>query len=202
MTTIRRLPLRKGFTVAELMVSLVVLAAVVGASTATLLKVQKQYTTQRATTETRETLRAVEMVVQRAFRNARVNPRNVACCTLAMAVDPLGRAATNGGIFDMVDIRGDFNPIDGLAKGDWEDVRIERTNDTVYVRYKLAAGVNKEPVAYPVSQLRFQFYDLARNELTTAGAAAAARSVRVTMAAPVPNTSATLKRELWIFLRN
>jgi hypothetical protein len=200
MTPTKRLRLRTGFTVAELMVSLVVLAAVVGASTATLLKVQKQYNTQRTVTETRETLRAVEMVVQRAFRNARVNPRNASAATVGMVVDPLGRAATNGGIFNMVDIRGDFNPIDGLAKGDWEDVRVELTQDTVYVRYK--QNVDKEAVAYPVSQLRFQFYNLAGTELTTAGTAAGARSVKVTMAAPVPKTSTTLKRELWIFLRN
>jgi hypothetical protein len=197
MTPTKGMRARTGFTVAELVVSLVVLGAVITASTATLLKIQKQYTSQRRTTEARETLRAVEMVVQRAFRNARVNPRKMATPPL-MIIDPIARHTAPP--WNNVEIRGDFNPVDAATGGDWEEVRVELTNDTVYVRYK--KGVLKEPVAYPVSQLRFQFYNLAGTEITDEALAAGARSVKVTMAAPVPNTSATLKRELWIFLRN
>lgn len=196
MTRTNRLRARNGFTVLELIVSLVVLGAVVAASTATLLGVQRQYTSQRATTEGRETIRSLEMVLQRAFRTARVNPRNMAAANVAMVVNPLARA----GNWNNVDVRGDFNPIDATVNGDWEDVRVELTSDTVYVRYK--KGGVKEPVAYPVSQLRFQFYDIAGTELTTTATAASARRVKITMTVPVPKTSTILQRELWISLRN
>jgi prepilin-type N-terminal cleavage/methylation domain-containing protein len=198
MTPTKRLRSRQGFTIAELIVSMVVLGTVIAASTATLVGIQRQYTSQRATTEARETIRSVEIVLQRAFRNARVNPRNMAAANVAMVVNPLGRT---GAEWNNVDIRGDFNPIDATVNGDWEDVRVELTSDTVYVRWKKAGA--REPVAYPVSQLRFQFYDLAGTELTIAAtAAASARRVKVTMSVPVPKTSKTLQRESWIFLRN
>jgi prepilin-type N-terminal cleavage/methylation domain-containing protein len=198
MTDTSRLRPRAGFTILELMVSLVVLAAVVGASTMTLLTVQREYTEQRGTTEARETIRAVEVVLQRAFRTARVNPRGIPAANVAMVVNPLGRTGTS---WNNVDLRGDFNPVDATLNGDWEDVRVELTSDTVYVRYR--KGGIKEPVAYPVSQLRFQFYSLDGTEITDAtNAGTLARRVRVTMTAPVPKASATLQRDLWIYLRN
>jgi prepilin-type N-terminal cleavage/methylation domain-containing protein len=193
-----RLRRRNGFTVVELIVSMVVLATVVGASTMTLLRVQRQYTGQRTMTESREALKAVEVVLQRAFRSARVNPANMAPANVAMVVNPLARS---GSSWNNVDLRGDFNPVDGTVNGDWEDVRVELTNDTVYVRYRNSG--TKEPVAYPVSQLRFQFYAQDGTEITSASLAAAnARRVKVTMAVPVPQTSTILRRELLVYLRN
>lgn len=198
MTHITRRRTRNGFTILELIVSLVVLGAILGASTMTLLRVQKQYIQQRTTTEARETIRALEMVLQRGFRTARVNPANAAPANVAMVVNPLART---GASWNNVDLRGDFNPVDATVTGDWEDVRVELTSDTVYVRWR--KGGTKEPVAYPVSQLRFQFYTLDGTEITEATAAGAnARRVKVTMAVPVLKTSTTLQRELWISLRN
>jgi hypothetical protein len=197
MTPAKRVRARTGFTVAELMVSLVVLGAVIVTSTATLLKVQQQYTSQRTVTETRETLRAVEMVVQRAFRNARVNPRNMAPANVALVPGAKGACCPWQ---NNVDIRGDFNPVDANTNGDWENIRIEHVNDTVYVRWKNAGP--RDPVAYPITNLRFQYYALDGTEITAAGPAAGARRVKVTMSAPVPKTSTTLQRETWIYLRN
>jgi type II secretory pathway pseudopilin PulG len=194
----KRVRARTGFTVAELMVSLVVLGAVIATSTATLLKVQRQYTSQRTVTETRETLRAVEMVVQRAFRNARVNPRNMAAANVQLVPNAKGPGTWSWQ--SNVDIRGDFNPVDANTNGDWENMRIEHVNDTVYVRWRNLGP--RDPVAYPVSSLVFQYYALDGTEITAAGPAAGARRVRVTMSAPVPNTSTTLQRETWIYLRN
>ena len=198
MTRTGRLRARSGFTVLELIVSMAVLSIVIAASTMTLLGVQKQYTAQRTTTEARETIRSVEIVLQRAFRTARVNPRNMAAANVAMVVNPLARSGSG---WNNVELRGDFNPVDATVNGDWEDVRVELTSDTVYVRWKKAGP--KEPVAYPVTDLRFQFYALDGTEITNAATAgAAARRVKVTMAVPVPKTSTTLQRELWIYLRN
>jgi hypothetical protein len=163
----------------------------------TLLGVQRQYTSQRGTTEARETIRGVEMLLQRAFRNARVNPRNMAPGNVALV--PNGKGLLGAAWQNNVDIRGDFNPVDANINGDWENVRVEIVNDTVYVRWKTAGP--REPVAYPVSNLRFQYYNLAGGELAE-GPAAGARRIKVTMSVPVPKTSTTLQRELWIALRN
>ncbi len=197
MRPIGRLRARSGFTVLELIVSMAVLGAVISATTMTLLQVQRQYIAQRGTTETREMLRSVEMVLQRAFRNARVNPRNMAAANVALV--PNGKGLSGAAWQNNVDIRGDFNPVDANINGDWENVRVEIVSDTVYVRWK--TGGPREPVAYPVSTLRFQYYNLAGAELAE-GPAAGARRVKVSIVAPVPKTSTTLQREAWIYLRN
>jgi prepilin-type N-terminal cleavage/methylation domain-containing protein len=189
---------RTGFTLPELLVSITVLGLVLGTSSVTLLKVQQQYTAQRATTEARETLRAVELLVTRVLRTARANPRNIAPASkVAMVLDPLGRAK----IMDNIEVRADFNPVDSALTGDWEDVHIELTADTVFVRWTQGGAL--EPMAYPVTALQFDFYALDGTPLTDPVAAAAtARRVQVTIGVPVPNSTTVLWSDLWISLRN
>lgn len=194
-TTPRR---RAAFTVLELIVAMALLGSVIGAATIALLKIQRDYAAQRTTTEARETIRSVEMILQRVFRSARANPRNITVPPVAIVVNPLNRT---GSSWDNVTVRADFNPTDGSVAQFWEDVQVELTADTIYLRHK--AGSPKEAIAYPVSSLRFQFYALNGTELTDAATAGTqARRVKVTIGVPVPRTSTTLSREIWIFLRN
>lgn len=187
---------RSGFTVAELIISMTILAIIIAGSTMTLLHVQRQYTEQRGVSESRETARSLELLFGRLFRNARANPRNMAPAGVAMAVNPAGSK-----VWDNVELKADFNPSDADVLDQLETVRIHKSNDTIYARWA-AKGVTPEPVAYPVSKLLFQFYDVAGTELTTTATAAGARRVKVTIGVPVPKTSETIERVTWYTIRN
>jgi prepilin-type N-terminal cleavage/methylation domain-containing protein len=189
------LPRRAGFTVAELVISMTILGIVLAGSTIVLLQVQRQYTVQRGDAQARETVRSLELVLGRLFRAARADPTGMAGANVAMVVGPSGPPFTN------VEIRSDSYTVDGTVNQETENVRVTIASDTVYVRWK--KGGVLQPFAYPVSQLRFQFYDLAgTTELTTAAAAAGARRVKVTIGVPVPKSSDVLTREIWFALRN
>lgn len=190
---------RLGFTMLELLISMVVLSIVLAGTTVTLLRVQQQYSTQRSTVEAREQARFLELMIANVFRTSGANPKRIAPrSNVAMVVNPLGRS---GAIWNNVDLRADFNPVDSLLDGDMETVRIELTSDTVFMRSKL--GGDLEPLAYPVSELRFQFYTLDGTEITDAAAAATtSRRVRVTIGIPVKGSPTIVRRESWIALRN
>lgn len=193
--TVRRS--RAGFTILELVISMTVLSVVLGATTILLLRVQQQYTLQRGVSATHEQLRSLELTLTRLFRTARADPMAKAGANAAMVVNPIGRVN-----WDNVELRADFNPVDGLVNGNLENVRVELTKDTVFVRWK--KGGTPEPIAYPVKELRFQFYALSGTELTDATAAASqSRRVKVTIGIPAGGGSAAvIRRETWMSLRN
>jgi prepilin-type N-terminal cleavage/methylation domain-containing protein len=191
---------RAGFTILELVISMTILSVVLGASTLMLLKVQQQYTSRRGVAGTSDQLRSIELTLMRLFQTARANPKNItAVANLAMVVNPIGRS---GSTWDNVELRADFNPVDGTVNGNLENVRIELTKDTVFVRWK--KGGTAEPIAYPVKELRFQFYRLDGTEITNVTAAGdSARRVRVTIGIPSDAQSAAIiRRETWLSLRN
>jgi prepilin-type N-terminal cleavage/methylation domain-containing protein len=191
---------RAGFTILELVISMTILSVVLGASTIMLLKVQQQYTSRRGVAGTTDQLRSIELTLMRLFQTARANPKNItAVANLAMVVNPIGRS---GSTWDNVELRADFNPVDGTVNGNLENVRIELTQDTVFVRWK--KGGTAEPIAYPVKELRFQFYRLDGTEITNVTAAGdSARRVRITIGLPVDAQSAAIiRRETWLSLRN
>lgn len=186
---------RTGFTVIELIVSMTVLAIVLAGATMTLLVVQRQYTAQRSEVQSRETARSLELLLGRLFRNARANPRSMPAASLTMAVNPAGRPQ-----WDNVELKADFNPVDATVNGSMENVRIGKSNDTIYARWTKTGAA--EPLAYPVSKLLFQFYDVSGTELTTTAAAASARRVKVTVGVPVAKSSDVLERVTWYTIRN
>jgi prepilin-type N-terminal cleavage/methylation domain-containing protein len=190
---------RGGFTLPELIVSMSVLGLVLAGSTATLLKIQQQYTSQRGTVEARETIRSLELLFSRLFRTQGANPLNMTPSSVRMTVSPVDPYATE---WSSVELRADFNPADGALIGDFENASIKKSNDTVYVRF--VDGGDFEAVAYPVSELRFQFYEAnGTTEITNPGTAAVSgRRVKITIGAPIKKTSKTLRRELWVSLRN
>jgi prepilin-type N-terminal cleavage/methylation domain-containing protein len=190
---------RAGFTLIELLISMVVLSIVLGGTTMTLLRVQQQYTAQRATIEARDQARFLEMILTNLFRTAGANPMRITpASNVAMVVNPLGRSGTS---WNNVDIRADFNPVDGTLDGELENVRVALTSDTVYIRLNVAT--TPEPIAYPVSELRFQFYALDGTEITNATTVpTSARRVRISIAVPTKQSSNVIRREIWIALRN
>jgi prepilin-type N-terminal cleavage/methylation domain-containing protein len=191
---------RAGFTILELVISMTVLSLVLGATTIMLLKVQQQYTSHRGVAATNDQLRSLELTLLRLFRTARANPKNIAVpANFAMVVNPIGRS---GSSWDNVELRADFNPVDGTVNGDLENVRVELTKDTVFVRWK--KGATAAPIAYPVKELRFQFYRLNGTEITNVVAAGdSARRVKVTIGIPAGSeSSAIIRRETWLSLRN
>jgi prepilin-type N-terminal cleavage/methylation domain-containing protein len=190
---------RAGFSLIELLISMVVLSIVLGGTTMTLLRVQQQYMVQRATIEARDQARFLEMILTNLFRTSGANPARITpASNVAMVVNPLGRSGTS---WNNVDIRADFNPVDRALDGDLENVRVALTSDTVYIRQSALATA--EPIAYPVTQLRFQFYTLDGTEITDATAApTSARRVKITIAVPTKQSLNVIRREIWIALRN
>jgi type II secretory pathway pseudopilin PulG len=178
---------------------MVVLSVVLGGTTMTLLRVQQQYTAQRATIEAREQARFLEMMLTNLFRTSGANPQRITPKeNVYMVVNPLARSGTN---WNNVDVRADFNPVDGVLDGELESVRIALTQDTVYITPSVAAAA--EPIAFPVSELRFRFYTLGGTEISDAAAVpTTARRVRITIAVPTKQSSNVIRRETWIALRN
>jgi hypothetical protein len=173
-----------------------ILAIILAGSTTVLLQVQRQYTVQRGDAQARETVRSLELVLGRLFRAARADPTGTAGANVAMVVGPSGPPFRN------VEIRSDSYEIDGTVNQETENVRVHLVADTVFIRWRKGTGPG-QPFAYPVNELRFQFYDLSgTTELTTAAAAAGARRVKVTIGVPVPKSSDVITREIWFALRN
>jgi hypothetical protein len=143
--------------------------------------------------------RSLEVMLGALFRTAGANPRRITTAGVLMSrmtVDPLAR-----GVWNNVDLLADFNPVDSLLTGELEQVHVRLTNDTVYLRMR--SGGTLDPVAAPVSQMLFRFYDVDGNEITTAGQVPAnARRVRMTIRVPIRNSSGTVERDTWIAIRN
>jgi prepilin-type N-terminal cleavage/methylation domain-containing protein len=190
---------RSGFTLVELLISMIVLSVVMAGTAITIVKVQRQYTSQRSTVEARDLARALETTLGGLFRVAGANPRRITTTGVlmtSMTVDPLAR-----GVWNNVDLQADFNPVDSLLTGDLEQVHVRLTNDTVYLRMR--SGGTLDPVGAPVSQLLFRFYDVDGNEITNAAQVpATARRVRMTIRVPIKSSSQTVERDSWIAIRN
>jgi prepilin-type N-terminal cleavage/methylation domain-containing protein len=190
---------RSGFTITEMLISMVVLSIVLAGTTVTLMKVQQQYTAQRGTVEAREQIRSLEVMLAALFRTSGANPRRITYAGVPMrgiTIDPLTL-----GIWNNIDFRADFNPVDSALTGDLERVHVELRNDTVYVQSR--DGGNLEPVAAPVSELLFQFETLEGTPITDpALVATTARRVRMTIAVRAKKSSSIVRRESWIAIRN
>jgi prepilin-type N-terminal cleavage/methylation domain-containing protein len=189
---------RAGFTLTELMLSLGLLAVVLGSVMGVVVNMQRGYIRQREAARGEDALRVAETTILTVFRTAEANPRGI---TGAMAprilANPLGRTA-----FDNVRILSDFNPVDGDVTDLLEDVLIHVTNDTLFIRWQSGAG-SGVPVASPVRSLLFEYYTATGTVPLTAAQIALARRVRFTLTAPRHSrTAALLRRETWVFLRN
>jgi prepilin-type N-terminal cleavage/methylation domain-containing protein len=184
---------RAGFTLIEMMISLTMLAVVMGGVTTVMVSMQRGYTRQRETARSEDALRNAELTISNILRYAGANSRNITGAG-APRVDPLEPP------FDTLRIVADFNPADADVLDPLEDVLVYTVNDTLYVRWQAGAAI--APVAWPVRSLAFQF-DSSGTILATNAAARTATRVRVTLEAPKhARTNQLARRISWVYLRN
>jgi prepilin-type N-terminal cleavage/methylation domain-containing protein len=185
---------RAGFTLIELMISLTMLAIVIGALTTSMVTMQRGYTRQRETARSEDALRNAELVLSSVLRYAGANPLNMTGGG-APRIDPLAPP------FDTLRVVADFNPPDGFVTGLLEDVLLYAVNDTLYVRWQAGAAI--APAAWPVRSLSFQYDSSGTVWATNVDVQRAAKRVRVTLQAPKHSRTAQLAtRTSWIYLRN
>ena len=183
-----------GFTLIELMISLTLLAIVMGGMTTAMVSMQRGYTRQRETSRSEDALRNAELTISSILRYAGANSRNMTGAG-APRVDPLEPP------FDTLRIVADFNPADADVADLLEDVLVYARNDTLYVRWQAGAAVL--PVAWPVRSLAFQFDSSGTVLATNADVARAATRVRVTLEAPKHTRTTELARRIsWVYMRN
>ena len=185
---------RAGFTLIELMISLTLLAIVMGGLTTAMVSMQRGYTRQRETARSEDALRSAELNISSILRYAGANPRNLTGAG-APRIDPLAPP------FDTLRIVADFNPADADVADPLEDVLMYAVNDTLYVRWQAGAAV--APMAWPVRTLAFQFDSSGTILATNADVARAATRVRVTLEAPKHARTTQLARRIsWVYMRN
>jgi type II secretory pathway pseudopilin PulG len=190
-----------GFTLVEVMISLTMLAAVLGGVVSVMMSMQRGYVRQREVARTEDALRVAELTITRILQSAGSNPLNITGAG-APRLDPFAAP------FDSLRVVADYNPVDGDVTDLLEDMLVYTANDTLYVRWQ--AGALPVPVAFPVRTLLFQ-YDSAGTILTTPTGTIttpgviprAATRVRVRLEAPRHNrTNVLARRDTWVYLRN
>jgi prepilin-type N-terminal cleavage/methylation domain-containing protein len=185
---------RAGFTLVELMISITMLAIIMGGVVSVMVSMQRGYTRQREVARMEDALRVAELTTTRILQAAGSNPLNMTGAG-APRIDPLTAP------FDTLRVVADYNPVDGDVADPLEDMQVWVLSDTLFVRWQ--AGGAAAPVAFPVRSLLFQ-YDSAGTVLTVPAAITrAATRVRVTLTAPRHSRTTVLaRRDTWVYLRN
>ena len=187
-------PRSYGFSLVELVVSLLLLSLILGSLGTVVVTMQRSFTRQQTTVRSQEALRAGEMIIANILRTARADPND----TGGGLLDP---DPFNDGVFRSLRARADFNPPDRDFDDPLEDVTVGVSNDTLYVIWQ-SGGAN-QPLAYPVDRLRFEYFNDAGTALTTNAEVSGATKVRLTLvAAEDPLSESVERRVSWIYLRN
>jgi prepilin-type N-terminal cleavage/methylation domain-containing protein len=195
---------RWGFTLVEVMISLTMLAIIMGGVVSVMMSMQRGYIQQREIARTEDALRVAELTITRILQTAGSNPLNIP----TTAANPPRITTDLAAPFDTLRVVADFNPVDGDVNDPLEDMVVYALNDTLFVRWQNGGAV--APVAFPVRTLVFQ-YDSAGTILTVPTGAIttpgviprAATRVRVTLQAPRHNrTNVLARRDTWVYLRN
>jgi prepilin-type N-terminal cleavage/methylation domain-containing protein len=182
---------RAGFTLIELMISLTLLAIVMGGLTTAMVSMQRGYTRQRETARSEDALRNAELTISSILRYAGANPTNI----VGPRIDPFAPP------FDSLRVVANFNPVDADVADLLEDVLVYAANDTMYVRWQ--SGAAPAAVAWPVRSLDFQFDSSGTVLATNVDVARAATRVRVTLEAPKhARTNQLARRISWVYMRN
>ena len=187
-------PRSYGYSVLELVISLLLLSLILGSLGTAVVSVQGSFTRQQATLRSQEALRAGEMIIANILRTAGADPND----TGGGLLDP---DPFNDGVFRTLRARADFNPPDRDFDDPLEDVTVGVRNDTLYAIWQ--SGGATQPLAYPVDSLLFEYFDDAGTALTTSAQASGATKVRFTLvAAEDPLSESVERRVSWIYLRN
>lgn len=185
---------RAGFTLIEVIISFTILTVVIGSVMGIVVSIQRTFVNQRERTRAHESLRAAQLIVATVLRSAGANPLGTAPTLLDP--DPL-----NHNRFGSLRVVSDFNA-DGLVTDDLEDVLVEVDSDTLFIRWK--AGAQRQAVAFPVTDILFEYYATDGTLMTTAAQIVGATRAKFTVEAPSdPRTGGKESIETWwIYLRN
>lgn len=187
---------RRGFTLVEVMISMIMLATIMGGVVSVMMSMQRGYIRQREVARSEDALRVAELTITRILQTAGSNPLNILpTAANPPRIDPLTAP------FDTLRVVADFNPVDGDVNDLLEDMDVYALNDTLFVRWQ--NGGVAAPVAFPVRTLLFQ-YDSAGTILNDPVIIRrAATRVRITLQAPRDNRTNNLaRRDTWVYLRN
>lgn len=182
-----------GFTLVELIISMVLLAIVLGGLLGTVTRTQQSYVKQRTSTRSHETLGLVELTLTRLIRSARSDPLEVKLS--GITPNPLNHAT-----WDNIAVRSDFNPADGDVDDIMEDVQLSVASDTLFVRWQKNGPTTA--MAYPVRSLLFQYYATNGVLLTNAADVVGAARVKFTISVPGEPGTPLVKRSTWVTIRN
>ncbi len=187
---------RWGFTLAEVLISLTMLAIIMGGVVSVMMSMQRGYIRQREVARSEDALRVAELTITRILQTAGSNPLNMAA---GLATSPRVEPLTAP--FDTLQVVADFNPVNGVTTDLLENMMVYAVNDTLYVRWQ--SGGVAAPVAFPVRSLLFQ-YDSAGTILNDPVIIRrAATRVRITLQAPKDRSGNVLsRRDTWVYLRN
>jgi prepilin-type N-terminal cleavage/methylation domain-containing protein len=187
---------RSGFTLIEVLISMIMLAVIMGAVVSVMLRMQRGYIREREVARSEDALRVAELTITRILQTAGSNPLNIP----STAANP-PRINPYAAPFDTLQVVADFNPVDGDVNDLLEDMMVYALNDTLFVRWQNGAAAT--PVAFPVRSLLFQ-YDSAGTILNDPVIIRrAATRVRITLQAPKHNrTNVLSRRDTWVYLRN
>lgn len=186
---------RHGFSIMEVMVALAIFGIVMAALMSVVLVIQRRYVDQRERVRAQESLRVAQMTLAPLLRSAGADPRDSGLGVLT--VDP-----DNNGIFDDLRVKSDFNPTDGDFNDPLEDVQVWVATDTLWIRWQ--AGQAKQPLAWPVRSLRFEYFANNGTKYTVASQTVGATRARFIIESPRDDRLKLLERTeaWWVNLRN
>jgi prepilin-type N-terminal cleavage/methylation domain-containing protein len=183
-----------GFTLIELMISIVLLGIMLAALFGTVTRTQQSYTHQRASTRSHETLGMAEQTIARLFRSAPADPLEKKLS--GISANPLNHAT-----WDNVGIKADFNPADGDVDDMMEDVLVSTANDTLFMRWQKNGATTA--AAYPVRSILFEYYSQAGVPMTNpADIVVGAARVKFTLTVPGKPGAPLATRTTWVTIRN
>ncbi len=191
----RAQPRSNGFSLLELIISLLLLGLILGSLFGAVISSQRSFTRQQTTLRSQEALRVAEMIIANVLRTARADPND----TGGGLLDP--DPFNDDGVYRMVRARADFNPPDGDFDDPLEDVTVGLRNDTLLVIWQSGGAVQR--LAEPVDSVLFEYFNDAGTALTTDAQVSGATKVRLTIvAAEDPLSGSAERRVSWIYLRN
>ena len=144
-----------GFSLIELMVVCVVLVIILGVIVSIITNTQSSYAASQQRTEAINDASAAMDTLSRLLRNAGNNTDLV-----PVAADP-----NNDGVFEDVQIRGDWNPADGALDDAYENIKF-RVNNGVLEKNEPSDGAAWVPFEGNVQSITFRYFDKDNNAIT------------------------------------
>lgn len=164
-----------GFTLVEMLVSVVVLSLVLGAAVSAVVGIQRSVGEQAERRRTRQSMAATVELLTTALRQAGSDP-------FGAVSTPLDPDPDGDGDFDDVRVVSDFNPPDGDVEDVLEDIRVWVGGDTLRGRWQ--SGESPQAMVAPVTSLAFEYFAADGTQLTSAAGATWAPIVRATVVTP------------------